>query len=359
MNVKELKQIIPHMMKTKTPLLAIGHHGVGKSSVFRQIAKEHGMKYFDFRLGTVQDPGDVIGLLTFELNEKGEKVAVKHVPPTWWPKQGEKTLVFFDELNRARRDMLQMIFQMVLDYRLYTHEVPGEVYFASAINPPTNDYVVTDISDKALLSRFCQIKFTPTHGEFLDYLRSTGEHDPDYINFLSEKENMALIDAASNKPFQLEVEADRRAAERVGKLVADGLPEKYWAEVFGGMVGIEVAVPLQEYYKNNRTKPLSGEEVLDSYTSIKGKVKEFESKQREDLITTSTQNFLSVFTKSGEITPAQVANIKAYMLEIPKDMAFGLIKQVHEKHSEFKTPKNMTIFCDSVIDEDFLNYFNN
>jgi len=170
-NIKQLKESIPFLVKANIATMVVGHHGIGKSQAVRQYCDEQGIGFIDLRLGT-QDVGDLLGLADFKVNEKGENVATKFMQPTWFPTDPDsKGLIFMDEINRARPDVLQAVFQLVLDKRLHEYELPKGWHVIGAMNPSTEDYVVTDLSDRAFLDRFCHIKLAPSKHEFIQYAK--------------------------------------------------------------------------------------------------------------------------------------------------------------------------------------------
>jgi hypothetical protein len=354
MKVSELKKIFPYLMQAQVPALLIGHHGVGKSSVARQLAESHGMELFDVRLGTMADAGDLLGLMHEGTDEHGNKF-FHHSLPSWWPKKGEKKLIFIDELNRARPDMLQMVFQLILDRRIHTHVLPEGCYVMSAINPDTDDYKTTNIDDAALLSRFCQIKFQPSQEEFQDYFRST-QPDPTFFGFIAE--NMNEVDSTGLQGFELKAKPDRRAVVRVNQLIQAGLPEEFWIETIGGMLGYEMSVKYHTYFKNNRLKPLTGEQVLDEYNKHSHVIAEMLKKERHDTITVSVDNVLAEVLKTPKLTKKESLNLRSFLLDIPRDIAQGFTDRFVSDCS--KTNKDtIRMVNEYVLDEDFIEHFTN
>ena len=61
MNIKQLKESIPFLVKANIATMVVGHHGIGKSQAVKQYCDEQGIGFIDLRLGT-QDVGDLLGL---------------------------------------------------------------------------------------------------------------------------------------------------------------------------------------------------------------------------------------------------------------------------------------------------------
>lgn len=353
MKISEIKKAIPHLIRAKVPALVIGHHGLGKSSVFRQIAEEQGMSFFDVRLGTMCDPGDLLGLMIERQDENGHK-SFEHVLPAWWPKDGEKKMIFIDEINRARPDMLQMVFQLILDRRIHTHVLPEGCTVHAAMNPDSDDYKTTNMDDAALLSRFCQIKFTPSQEEFLDYAR-TKNFNSTFLGFVAE--NMSMIDNTGLESFEIKAKPDRRAVVRAEEVLSSGLPEDLWVETLGGMLGFEMAVKYVEYHKNNNIKPLTYEQVALSYNKNSHVIKTMLEKERHDIVTVTVDNVLSELFKKKDLPKKEATNIRSFLLDIPKDITQGFINRfLSDSPSHAGNPVSIN-FNKYVLDDEFVEAF--
>ena len=184
MNIKKFKEAMPYLIQANVATLIQGHHGVGKSQAVKQYCDENGYGFVDLRLGT-QDVGDLLGLADFELDAKGNKIATKFMRPTWFPVDpASKGIIFLDEINRGRRDVLQAVFQLCLDKKIHEYALPKGWHVVAAMNPSTEDYIVTDISDKAFLDRFCHIKLSPSKQEWFDYAKKT-KMNAELVQFVS------------------------------------------------------------------------------------------------------------------------------------------------------------------------------
>ena len=99
-------------------------------------------------LGQMSDPGDLIGLP--RLNEETGKT--DFMPPYWFPTDGVPIVLFLDELNRARPEMLQTVMDLVLNRKLAGRQLPEGSRIISAVNAG-EQYQVGEL-DPALVSRF-------------------------------------------------------------------------------------------------------------------------------------------------------------------------------------------------------------
>jgi hypothetical protein len=109
----------------------------------------------------MSDPGDLIGLMHKD-ETSGRSV---FLPPYWWPAANQPIVLFLDELNRARPEILQAVFDLALNRRLAGKSLPPGSRVVAAINHG-DEYQLTEL-DPALLSRFNLYEFTPTVEDWL------------------------------------------------------------------------------------------------------------------------------------------------------------------------------------------------
>jgi len=73
-----------------------------------------------------------------------------------------------DEINRGHPDVLQAIFQLVLDRKIFTHELSESVGIVCAGNYSDDDYQVTEL-DPALMDRFLHLNLVFNKDSWLDW----------------------------------------------------------------------------------------------------------------------------------------------------------------------------------------------
>ena len=177
-NSKQLNYILDNTPATQNIML-VGKHGIGKSRILEDYYSKKGAKVVTLFLGQMSDPGDLIGLP--EKNEKTGKT--DFMLPYWFPVDGEPVVLFLDELNRARPEVLQTIMDLTLNRKLAGKSLPNGIGIISAVNNG-NEYQLTDL-DPALVSRFNIYEFAPTVEDWLLWAQSSGIDDR-IIAFISE-----------------------------------------------------------------------------------------------------------------------------------------------------------------------------
>ena len=161
----------------------------------------------------MSDPGDLIGLP--EKNEKTGKT--DFMLPYWFPTDGQPVVLFLDELNRARPEVLQTIMDLTLNRKLAGKSLPSGSRIISAVNNG-NEYQLTDL-DPALVSRFNIYEFAPTVEDWLDWARKN-QIDSRIISFIDENPEFLDGDEAFSSSENLERSPDRRSWERISKIIS-------------------------------------------------------------------------------------------------------------------------------------------
>ncbi len=320
MNVKQLKKFIPHVLDKKLSLMIVGNHGQAKSSTVKQYAKENGLGFIDRRLSQMES-GDLLGLP--DLSNGRTTFAT----PDWLPTDpSSKGILFLDELNRARPDVLQAVFQLALDRQLGAYHLPEGWHVITAVNPNTDNYSVTTFEDEALKDRFVHVKLQLTDEEFLEYASVQEGIDPDMINFYRNRPELLMNQKLAS--FSIDRKPSHRSSLQAMFLAKD-LPDELFVEGVGGLIGIENAVIMKAYLENNRSKPFTAEQILNEFKKIESQVREYvdmsSGKSRHDLITQSLDNIIPYLTMK-KATTKQVDNLIQFLQIIPKDISTAHVK---------------------------------
>lgn len=336
MNIETFKEALPFLIKAEVPAMLVGHHGVGKTEGTRQFCDENTYMLRILNLGT-QDVGDIIGLADFEKDPKtGQNVATKFMIPDWakqlkefCEKNPDKVgVLFLDELNRARRDVLQVIFPLLLEKRMHTTVFPKNFYVLAAMNPNTDDYIVTDISDKALLDRFCHIKMAPSKPEFFKYAKSKG-FDPMLLQFLQDQPKLLQSELEA---FEIEVKPSRRSWFAVERLLKAKAPAHLLREMCFGLVGVEATTAMLKSLSDS-DKPIFAKDILESYSKHKKKIEEYSTSgagNRMDMLKVTTDSILEMAQQRKQaLTKDEAKNLADFLYAIPRDLSFNLCRELY------------------------------
>ncbi len=252
-NTDELIKILDRT-PAKQNIMLIGRHGIGKSQILSDYYSSKGFKVVPLFLGQMSDPGDLIGLLN--KNEKTGKS--EFMPPYWFPTDATPVVLFLDELNRARPEVLQTIMDLALNRTLAGKRLPEGSRIISAVNNG-EEYQLTDL-DPALVSRFNVYEFVPTVSEWLLW---AGQNNIDerIIEFISENNSFLDDEGTDREDAGLEKFADRRGWERVSAVI-NGVDELSAVDkkIIAGIVGMHAASAF--YEAQGKSRIISAKEIL-------------------------------------------------------------------------------------------------
>lgn len=266
-NTKELHNLLESTPPSHNIMLS-GKHGIGKSKIITDFFTAKGQKVVTLFLGQMSDPGDLIGLP----NKDGETGKTIFMPPYWFPTDNQPVVLFLDELNRARPEILQTIMDLALNRKLAGRELPAGSRIVSAVNDG-EEYQLTDL-DPALVSRFNIYNFRPTIGEWLLWASQAGI-DKHVTEFIENNNRMLDGDgAATESSSSLEKTPDRRGWERVSDILRNtptitGTTKK----VVAGIVGAKAAAEFFESFNQNSV--ICAESVLKDFDRQKSTLEKY------------------------------------------------------------------------------------
>lgn len=266
LNTNELKETL-----TITPashnIMLVGKHGIGKSEILTSYFDNEGMKVVTLFLGQMSDPGDIIGLPS-KIESKDSKGNVTSLtdftPPYWFPVDGQPIVLFLDELNRARPEILQTVMDLTLNRRLAGKALPEGSRVIAAVNDG-DEYQLTDL-DPALVSRFNIYEFKPSAEEWLNWAVAN-KLDERVINFIQNNPTWLDGDPGDNTKHEykgLEKSADRRAWKKVSDIMkkVDTIKDVH-KHVIAGVVGAAAAAAFVRSALQRNA--ISGKDLLLKY----------------------------------------------------------------------------------------------
>jgi len=311
------------------PVILWGPTGIGKTSAIYEYGQRQDVKAEIIVLHLAsQEPGDLVGLPA-RVEDKNGKMCTVWSRPEWLPdEQDERSFIFFlDEFNRAPKYVLACMFPFLLEGRLHTHRIPKNSWVCAAANPDNDEYDVTEIHDRALISRLCHIEMMPTAEEWLT------RHDGvvhEVIHKVVSKEPTHLGFDSFELPFK--VHADARAVTLMGQALKNITAiefKDFGYEFIKGCVGETMAAMVQKEWKDS-LENISPEDVLNNYKRIRSDVRKWSSVDnvRNDVIGGANKRLLVHIKKLGKLAQEQIDNMIKYIKDIPRDSAQGLLTQI-------------------------------
>lgn len=293
-------------------LMLVGNHGIGKSEILTDYFSGKGMKVVPLFLGQMSDPGDLIGIP----NRNDTTGKTEFMPPYWFPLDGKPVVLFLDELNRARPEVLQTIMDLALNRTLAGRKLPDGSRIISAVNAG-DQYQLTDL-DPALVSRFNVVTFRPTVQEWLLWAEKVGV-DARVRDFI--RENPMWLDknpdAKEGADTGLDKTPDRRGWKRVSDILkAAGDISPIVTKAIAAIVGPKAASALVGSV--SARKILSGREVLQNFEKHLPTLKGYELHQLS-VVNDGIFRHLEVENLSGQAKENAKKNIDAYFTFLSKE----------------------------------------
>ena len=241
---KTFISLAPAVSKAGLPVILRGRHGVGKSQVVYQIAKNMGLPVVERRASQMTE-GDLVGLPSVDWDRTSFN------PPDWFKVSCEEPVVLFlDEVDRAVLEVRQGIFELTDSRKLNGHHLHPETVVFAAINGGEHgeQYQVNEM-DPAELDRYSVWDIEPTIEDWLGWAKDNVDQLVwDFIN--QNRDHLEHSgDYEPNKVYP-----SRRSWDRLNK-VLDGadLLESPGPELFAlsvSFVGFEAAVAFNDFAQN-------------------------------------------------------------------------------------------------------------
>ena len=303
-NITELRQVLDSTPASHNVML-VGAHGVGKSEILTDYFQKKGLRVVALFLGQMADPGDLLGLP--HKNEQTGKT--EFMPPYWFPTDGKPVVLFLDELNRARPEILQTVMDLCLNRCLAGRRLPEGSRVICAVNEG-DQYQLTDL-DPALVSRFNVLNFRPTVQEWLLWAEKEGV-DPRVTGFIREHSEWLdrNPDTKEGADTGLDKTPDRRSWKRVSDIILNvsdmgGVMSK----LISSIVGVKAASAFLSDVANR--KIVSGREVVFNYGAVKSTLEDYQLHQLS-VVNDGLYRFLEVEKIAPEDREKALKNIGDY-----------------------------------------------
>lgn len=308
MNVTQATRVVTGMVRARVPvpLMLVGPMGIGKSWLAREVARLLGRQILCVRLSNVAEVGDLSGM---PLIVDG---CTTYAPPTWWPDE-PGGILFLDEINRASRDLLQAIFELVDSRRLFARPLPDDWTVIAAMNPPVGDYLVEPLGP-AFLRRFCQLKVEASPRGWQRWAEQHGVSE-EIRGFLSQHPGFLFRE----ERFELEVVQTPEGWRMVDEILRSGaIPVELEQEVVAGLVGTKVAAAFFQA-RGERARPfVSGEQILHDWSAVRERFVRAQTDQIYRSVSSLEEVVASV---AGQLPSSELAHLLAFLedAEVPDE----------------------------------------
>jgi len=179
MGPKAAKKAIRKAIKARRPAFLWGPPGIGKSELVAAIGADAGREVIDVRLA-LWEPTDIKGIPYYN-SDQGKMV---WAPPAELPTDPESTaIIFLDELNSAPPAVQAAAYQLVLNRRVGTYELPQGVDVVAAGNRE-GDRGVTYRMPAPLANRFVHLEMKVDFDDWQEWATANRVH-PEVVGYVS------------------------------------------------------------------------------------------------------------------------------------------------------------------------------
>lgn len=260
------KKSIVQAMHKRRPIFIWGPPGIGKSDIVHQIGEQMNSHVIDIRL-SLWEPTDIKGIPYFDSNAS----KMVWAPPIELPdeetaSQHDSIILFLDEMNSAAPSVQAAAYQLILNRRVGTYQLPENTYIVAAGNREV-DKGVTYRMPAPLANRFIHLEMRVDSDDWFEWAIKNKIHK-DVIGYLqfSKKDLYDFDPKSSSRSF-----ATPRSWSFVSELLDDNLDENTTTNLISGAVGEGLAVKFMSHRKVASTLPNPSDILAGKVTEMDNK----------------------------------------------------------------------------------------
>lgn len=303
------------------PLCVWSAAGQGKTQRVRQYCREHDLDLQTFQAATTEQAGQIIGLEYIDPESKETRRAV----PTWLPQDGPDNkggILFLDELNRAKPEVLQGLMELLGEGGLSTagYKLPPGWSIVAAANPNEQGYDVTTLDD-AMLDRMLHYAPGFSAAEWTRWAERSGMADT-VVNMALQNQDL-IAKGEAELPVEVQPAMTPRSLEYLGALYEPEMELRILDCVARGLLGGEAAEVMVEQHLDEAA-PLNGRDVLRGrFLDADGSehpTREFVLRYgatRPDLLRASTERAIAQLVGTPAREHPVLDNLYAWLVELP------------------------------------------
>jgi hypothetical protein len=339
---KTFLNIVPHLIASRFPILLRGRHGIGKSTIVYQLAKEQGLPVVERRASQMTE-GDLLGL------PKVDKGVTKWLAPDWLALACKKPVVLFlDEVDRATTEVRQGIFELCDSRKIAGNTLHKDTLLFAAVNGGTHgaQYQVGEM-DPAELDRYTVYDVEPTVEDWLAWAKENVAVE--IWDFINQNHNHL----EHNDEFEPnKVYPSRRSWQRLSDCMAKvGGTIEYNTTTYHlscGFIGFEGAVAFNDFLKN-----------YDRQVTVEMLLDEGKLELTKDWVI-NDHNAMVEKMKAKEVfndrlTDTQIENLARYFVSLPSEIVMVLWQSLAATdESTYNIAKLWATTVDGVLIQDFV-----
>ena len=277
MNFKDTLISAELVLETGEVPLIIGESGIGKTALAKKLSNKNNFKLVVID-GNLLKEGEIGGLPTIEsyksidsngnFQEKKANIYAVHTKLKEIDEEilnGNKVLLFIDEINRCEHTVQQELMNLILNREINGYKLHNDVKILAAMNPSNKygedfDYQVVDM-DAAQENRFVWLNMENDYIDWISWAIEFGI-ETEVIEFIS------TFPEYLQKINEEDVRATPRSYERISKTLKlykekkEIIPRAVFLNVIKGNVGRVIAEEFISFIESNHEALISFEKVF-------------------------------------------------------------------------------------------------
>lgn len=350
MNFKDTLISAELVLETGEVPLIIGESGIGKTALAKKLANKNNFKLVVID-GNLLKEGEIGGLPTIEsyksidsngnFQEKKTTIYAVHTKLKEIDEEilnGNKVLLFIDEINRCEHTVQQELMNLILNREINGYKLHNDVKILAAMNPSNKygedfDYQVVDM-DAAQENRFVWLNMESDYIDWISWAIEFGI-ETEVIEFIS------TFPEYLQKINEEDVRATPRSYERISKTLKlykekkESIPRAVFLNVIKGNVGRVIAEEFVSFIESNHEALISFEKVFCG-NYIDQEVIEIIKKETHTRLYLTTINILKILESnifSFEKESSFYINRFVKFLKLyPIDLMVGIMKDMKNNY---------------------------
>lgn len=257
------------------------------TQLIRHYARERELDVITYHPAHDDSGADIVGHSYIDPDTRRTVYAL----PDWLPTEsGRGGVLFIDEINRAERDVLQGLMEVLGEGQISQSgwELPEGWNIVCAANPPGAQYHVNEM-DEAMMDRLLHYNFTWNAPAWVRWAEDEGINHK-VIDFALQ--NPDIVEGGDPElPLNVNPVATPRSLQYFGALYDEGMEPRMLRLITIGLLGREAANVMIDHHRDPE-RALTGSAILAG--GVDAVVADWLEDQRDDLLLASTGRLVAV-----------------------------------------------------------------
>jgi hypothetical protein len=321
-------------------ILIIGDAGVGKSQLCGQLSRKHGAKICDIR--TAHWGLMSAGIPSVKNLEKG---FFDILLPSVFPKQGEKAILVFDELNQGLPHAISMFFSLIEDRSMFNYKLPDDALVIGLMNPNTAQYAVTQIENNMALRRRLKMFYAiPSVSVWRTHAKTKEFHQTDIVSLGEARPCHPLLMKFCEKHPDMFYDFKSQQAQKQFSCPATlqtisldmylmekekiSLASDFAHIRFAASVGLANAAQLITFLKEEDVS-IDPRDILFKFSKVRDEVENLINSGRQEILHEAIQSTLLLIFSDQPPVEEIAHNFVDFLKTLTADMAMGIFTQLN------------------------------